>query len=264
MDLNLSKILYKTNQRISTDVILKKKTNYSERINILSSGLHNLDKLLGGGFRSEKLYIIFGKYSTGKTQLCHQLCVESYKKFASSIFIDTENTFRPERIIQIADAQKLNPNNVLKSILVTKTLSNSMFLLNLQNVENMIKSNKYKVILIDSINKYYRLEQSNDEISFYKAKTNFLKILKYLNDLTNSYNIITICSAQVSPIFIANNIIAENPVGIQYLNHFCSEFLYLTMQGESIGNAHLVNSFSLAEEKAVFEIKSEGIKDCDI
>lgn len=261
MTLNLSKILYKTNQHISTDKILGKQKTYLERTNILPSGLYNLDNILNGGFHSEKFYIIFGRYSTGKTQLCHQLCIESYKKYRSCIFIDTENTFRPERIVQIAKAQNLNPNNVLKSILVTKILSNSMFILNLQNVENIIKSNKYRVILIDSINNYYRVEQSSFEISYYKAKTNFLKILTFLNDLTHSYNLIAISTAQVSPNFIPNAVIAENPVGIQYLDHFFSEFLYLTLREDSIGTVHLVNSFSLAEKKVLFEIKPEGMKD---
>ncbi|MFX1496604.1 MAG: ATPase domain-containing protein [Promethearchaeota archaeon] len=261
MILNLSKILNKNDQHISTNIILEKQKTYLEGTNILPSGLCNLDNILNGGFYSKKFYIIFGKYSTGKTQLCHQLCVESYKKFGSCIFIDTENTFRPERIVQITKAQNLNPNNVLKSILVTKILSNSMFILNLQNVEKILKSNKYKVILIDSINNYYRVEQSSFEISYYKAKTDFLKILNYLNDLINSYNLITIGTAQVSPNFINDAIISENPVGIQYLDHYYSEFLYLTLREDSIGTAHLVNSFSLPEKKGLFEIKSEGIKD---
>ena len=261
MNLNLSKILNKANQYINSDIILKQRNSNLEKINVLSSGLTNLDNLMNGGFHSEKLYIIFGAYSTGKAQLCHQLCVESSKKFSSCIFIDTENTFRPERIIQIAEAQKLNPKRVLKSILVTKVLSNSMLLLNLQNVENLIKSNRYRVLLIDSLNNYYRVEQSNIEVSYFKAKSNFIKILKYLNDLTNNYNLITVATAQVTPSFIAGTEIGENPVGVQYMNHFFSEFLYLTLQEESICKVHIINSLSLPEKKVLFEIKSEGIKD---
>jgi len=261
MNFNLSKILNKTNQFINSDIILDQRNSNLEKVNVLSSGLTNLDNLMNSRFHSTKFYVIFGAYSTGKTQLCHQLCVESFKKFSSSIFIDTENTFRPERIIQIAEAQKLNPKKVLKSILVTKVLSNSMLLLNLQNVENLIKINKYKVLLIDSLNNHYRVEQSNKEVSYFKAKLNFMKILKNLNDLTNNYNLITVATAQVTPNLIIDTEIGENPVGVQYMNHFFSEFLYLTLQEESIGKVHIINSLSLPEKKILFEIKSEGVKD---
>ncbi|MFX1354640.1 MAG: ATPase domain-containing protein [Promethearchaeota archaeon] len=261
MNLNLSKILNKLNQYIDSDIISNQRNSNLEQINVLPSGLTNLDNLMNGGFHSEKLYILFGAYSTGKTQLCHQLCVESSKRFSSCLFIDTENTFRPERIIQIAEAQRLNPKKVLKNILVTKVMSNSMFLLNLQNIENLIKMKKYRVLLIDSLNNYYRVEQSNTEVSYFKAKSNFIKILKYINDLTNKYNLIIVATAQVTPSFVTGTEIGEIPVGIQYMNHFFSEFLYLTLQEESIGKVHIINSLSLPEKKVLFKIKSEGIKD---
>lgn len=261
MNIDISKFLNKTNQYIDANDIINEQGKNLKQSNLLCSGSKDLNKILSGGFHLGKKYLIFGANSTGKTQLCHQLCVEAYKKFSNSIYIDTENTFRPERINELAETQKLNSAKVLKSILVSKIMSNSMFLLNLKNIKNLIKSKNFKVILIDSINNYYRLEQADSNISYLKAKTTFMKILEYFNHITEKYKLITIATAQITPNFVNNSIINHIPVGIQFLNHFFSEFLYLSFKEESIGYAHLVNSFSLPEKKAFYKITSEGIQD---
>ena len=91
---------------------------------VLKSGTNNLDLLLGGGFRSKKSYIIYGANSTGKTQLCHQLCIEAFKIGIKTIYIDTENTFRPERIKELCSYSRLNEDEVLKTILVASASLN--------------------------------------------------------------------------------------------------------------------------------------------
>ena len=256
--MNLENII-KPNQYIETGTILERMREKSQHIIILPSGTINLDKLLDGGFKSKRVYLIFGANSTGKTQLCHQLCIEAYKKFSSSIYIDTENTFRPERIQELGKAQKLESDEILKSILVSKIRSNSMFLLNLQKLETLLKSQNLQVILIDSINKFFRLERANQNNSHFKAKFLFLEILENLNHLTNKYNTIMVVTAQISPSFINKSILKEIPVGIQYISHFFSEFIYLYQEEHSTRVAHLVNSFYLPEKKVKYKISAQGI-----
>jgi len=261
MNIDISKFLNKSNQYIDGNVIINEQGKDLKQSNLSCSGSKDLNKILNGGFHSGKKYLIFGANSTGKTQLCHQLCIEAYKKFSNSIYIDTENTFRPERINELAETQGLNSAKVLKSILVSKIMSNSMFLLNLKSIKNLIKNKNFKVILIDSINNHYRLDQADSNISYLKAKTTFMKILEYFNHITDKYKLITITTAQITPNFVNNSIINHIPVGIQFLSHFFSEFIYLSFKEESIGYAHLVNSLFLPENKALYKITSEGIQD---
>ena len=74
----------------------------------LSTGSSNLDKLLGNGVETGSITEIFGEFRTGKTQLCHTLCVtcqlpiEQGGGAGMAMYIDTEGTFRPERLIPIA------------------------------------------------------------------------------------------------------------------------------------------------------------------
>ena len=90
---------------------------------VLSSGSNNFDEVLNGGFRSGKAYLIFGANRTGKTQVSHQLCVQAYKHGLNNIMLlDTENTFRPERIKQLCEARELDFDNTLKKIMISSFL----------------------------------------------------------------------------------------------------------------------------------------------
>jgi DNA repair protein RAD51 len=81
----------------------------------LSTGAKELDKLLGGGMETGSITELFGEFRTGKTQLCHTLCVTCQLPLSAgggegkALYIDTEGTFRPERLVQIAERFGLNP-----------------------------------------------------------------------------------------------------------------------------------------------------------
>ena len=84
----------------------------------LTTGSKELDKLLNGGIETGSITEFFGEFRTGKTQLCHQLCVTCQLPVdqgggeGKALYIDTENTFRPERIIQIAERYNYLFNNL--------------------------------------------------------------------------------------------------------------------------------------------------------
>ena len=257
-------------QVIELDTIIRElATNKKER-RILSSGSKYVDNVLGGGFRSGKMYLIFGANKTGKTQISHQLCVQSYKerieqknsKISRDVYyFDTENTFRAERIRELASTRDLASNGILKSIVVSQIMSNSAMLLALNKLEGRIKKKFGDVLIIDSINNYYRYEQGDKSISFHQAKKTFMSILNKINELTEKYGLIAIATAQIAPNFIENAIIKETPVGNQFLNHFFTEYLYLSHRDEDSNYIHLVNSSFLPEKKISYKITSAGIED---
>ncbi|MFX1258865.1 MAG: hypothetical protein ACFFAN_13485 [Promethearchaeota archaeon] len=276
--MNLSDILNIDKEKLIQSNSIKKQIEKieEEKKILLPSGSKNIDNVLNGGFRSGNEILIFGSNKTGKTQLCHQICVQAFKIFSKkrekfnkksskfTWYLDLENTFRPERIKQIAIARNLNYNEVFKSINVAKIMSNSALLLKLKFLEDQEPLEKENVLIIDSINNYYRSEQGNKDISFHKIKTTYLKILKKINELTKKLNLITILTAQVAPNFVKGAIIKEIPVGNQYLNHFFKEYLYLNVKGEEYSYIHLVNSQLFPEKKKLYKITSEGIIDCKI
>ncbi len=205
--------------------------------------------------------MIFGANKTGKTQICHQLSVQAFKNASKVVYLDTENTFRPERVRELTESRKYSSEKILKNIYVSKIMSNNALFLKLNELDSIIKFNNVKLLIIDSINNFFRIERSDKNLSFLKAKTTYFKILEKINNLTQQFQLITILTAQVAPNFIEEAVIKEFPVGIQYLNHFFSEILYLRYKESDMVYVHLVNSHFLPERKLLYTITKRGIED---
>ncbi len=246
------------------------------KIYILASGAKNFDDTIGGGFYKGNKYLIFGANKTGKTQLCHQLCVQAFIQFSKIVnnskiknkqfvfYFDTENTFRPERIKELILKYDVNYDKILKNILVSKIMSNSAFLLSLKELEKFLEKNTITILIIDSINNYYNSDLANKSISVNKAKEIFLRILALINKLTLEYSLITITTAQVTLNLNKDSPLRVLPVGNSILNHFFSEYVYLDYKEQDKRYVQLVNSINLPEKRLLYKITSSGIQDYKI
>ena len=93
----------------------------SELVHI-TTGSKNLDALLGGGIETGAITELFGEFRTGKSQICHtlavtcQLPVDMGGGEGKCLYIDTEGTFRPERLIAAAERFGLNSEEVLDNV----------------------------------------------------------------------------------------------------------------------------------------------------
>jgi DNA repair protein RadA len=121
----------------TADKILERRLKVAK----ITTGSKNLDNLLGGGVETQAITETYGQFGSGKTQLAFQLAVnvqlppEKGGLGGNVLYIDTENTFRPERIVQIAKAQGLNPEKVLSNIHVARAFNSEhqMFLVEKSN-----------------------------------------------------------------------------------------------------------------------------------
>ena len=246
---------------------IKKVEQYS---NPLNSGSNNIDSILDGGFFPGKIYLIFGEFNTGKTQLCHQLATNIFFKEISSIsnsipsltlYLDTENTFRPERIKQLASSLNEDSESVLNSIDRTQIIGSTALTVVFDKIEDLIQENKYKLLVIDSITNHFRTDLNKEGINASMLKNNFIKILGKINEITKRYNLITILTSQITPAFYKESLIPVKPVALDLFVHFFSEFIYLSNLEENQRLLHVINSEILPERKCLFIINQEGIRD---
>ena len=93
----------------------------------LTTGSSELDAILGGGIESMSITEAFGEFRSGKTQLSHTLCVTTQMPNGATgygggkvVFIDTENTFRPDRLRPIAARFNIDEEAVLDNVLVAR------------------------------------------------------------------------------------------------------------------------------------------------
>src|SRR3989338_1816330 len=142
----------------SGEEVLKKR----ELVLKLSTGSKSFDALMGGGFETGAITECFGEYGSGKTQIGHILAVNVKKQFPGSVavYIDTENTFRPERIEQLAKGVGLDPIEVLKNIKVARAYNSDHQALLGEKVEDLIKKKglDVRLVVIDSLTAHFRAE----------------------------------------------------------------------------------------------------------
>lgn len=98
-------------------------------LNRITTGSAQFDELLAGGIESQSITEFFGEFRTGKTQLCHTLCVSSQLGYdlgggqGKVLYVDTEGNFRPERITAIAERFSLDPEGCLENVIHCRAMT---------------------------------------------------------------------------------------------------------------------------------------------
>ena len=238
--------------------------SYNEPITLLSK---KFNSIIGGGFNPGTLYLVYGAYATGKTQIGFHTCVSLYnlyknlKPHISTLFIDTEDTFRPERIQEIASqGYNLGDTTVFSRIRVLKATSTDMIFTLLKKIDAQGLDKEIKLIIIDSLTKHIRLDLGNEEISNTQVRDKLKRILGYLREITKQNNIVTILISQVTGFTAENSIFAARPIMEYVLNHYVDEIIYLNRTDEQRW-ANLVNSKADRNQKVPFSISTSGITD---
>jgi len=248
---------------IRADELLKMRQNVLR----LTTGSKALDKLLDGGLETQTITEFYGEYGSGKSQICHQLCVnvqlppERGGLNGAALYIDTENTFRTERIVQMAKHLGLNPENVVKNIIYAEayTSDHQMFLL--ENADEVIKENNVKLIIVDSLTAHFRSEYLGREmLAVRQQKLN--KHMHKLIRLARAFNAVAVVTNQVMAkpdMFFGD---AIHPVGGHIVGHTSHTRIYLRKASHGpVRIARLVSSPYLPEGEEVFKITENGIED---
>ena len=112
----------------------------------------------GGGIESKAITELYGKFQTGKTQICYCTAITAASNNKKVLFIDTENTYSPTRTQEISMLRGLDVNKVQENIHVSKVSSSSMLVSVIRDLRRLIKENKFELIIIDSIIALHRAE----------------------------------------------------------------------------------------------------------
>lgn len=248
---------------ISAQEYLNQRKNVSQ----ITTGTKNLDQLLGGGVETKGITELFGEFRTGKTQICHQLSVtvqlpeELGGLGGGAVYIDTEGTFRPERVIPIAERFTLEPREVLKNIVFARAYNSDHQLYLSQNIGEVIEKGKnIKLIVVDSIIGYFRSEYiGRGMLAERQQKLN--KHLHTLLRLSELHNLAVVISNQVMAKPDAFFGDPTEPVGGHIVAHNCTTRIYLRKSKGNQRIARLIDSPYLPESEVVFMIEEDGVKD---
>jgi len=244
---------------------------YAQRrsnVSYITTGSKNFDALLGGkGVESRSITECFGAYGSGKTQLGLTLAVNVQMPLemgganGKCVFVDTEGTFRPVRIKQIAEARGANPEKVLKNIFVARAFNSDHQILLLEKVGEMVKNGEpIKLVIIDSLTAHFRAEfAGRGQLADRQQKLN-----RYMHDLmklAETYNL---------AVYVTNQVMA-NPaqmfgdpttaIGGNIVGHASTYRIYLRRGKKDSRVAKLIDSPNLPDTECVFFLTNAGVID---
>lgn len=203
-----------------------------KEIRRITTGSSELDALLGGGIETMAITEIYGKYGSGKTQIGFQACVNVQKSKdeggleGNVLFIDAEGTFRPERIAQMAEAQKMNPDKVLKNIHVARAINSDHQMILAEKADELINEKNIKLVVVDSLTSHFRADfAGRGALSERQQKLN--KHIHVLQKLADAHNLAVIVMNQVmdNPGILFGD--PTTPIGGHVLAHASTYRIYL-------------------------------------
>jgi DNA repair protein RadA len=248
---------------ITADAALEKRRSMLR----CSTGSKVLDELLLGGIETQAVTEFYGEFGSGKSQICHTLCaiarqpIESAGLDSNVIYIDTEGTFRPERLNQIARARGFDPTHVLKSVAVCKVYNSSHLELIIKDLGKYINDFKAKLIVIDSIISLHRAEFSGrGTLADRQQRLN--SILHKLIRLSEIYNVAIVITNQVqsSPDTFFGD--PTKAAGGNVLGHASTYRIYLRKSGEN-RIAKMIDSPYHPYSDARFTVNERGTDDIE-
>ncbi len=241
-----------------------------EEIIRITTGSKELDNLLGGrGVETKAITEAFGAYGSGKTQLGLslavnvQLPIERGGAEGKAVYIDTEGTFRPERIEQIAEGKGVNPKNVLKNILVARAFNSDHQILLIDKVSELIKNGEpVRIVIVDSLTAHFRAEFSGrGQLADRQQKLN-----RYL------HNLMKIAEQHNLAVYVTNQVMA-NPammfgdpttaVGGNIVGHSSTFRLYFRKGKKGSRVAKLIDSPNLPDNECIFFVGNNGVNDIE-
>ena len=245
---------------LASEVLQKRK-----EMKRIVTGSNNLDNLLLGGIETQSITEFFGDFGSGKTQICHTLCVTCQLPLGQgglegvTIYVDTEGTFRPERLVQIAESKGLDADEILKNVVLCKVYNSNHLELVVRGLSRFIEKYNAKLLIVDSIISLHRAEFiGRGTLANRQQRLN--KLVHRLLRLAEIYNIAVVVTNQVQSkpdTFFGD---PTRPAGGNVIAHACTYRIYLKKSGPQ-RIATIVDSPCHPYSDTRFQVTENGVED---
>jgi len=233
----------------------------------ITSGSKELDGLTGGGFETGAITEAYGQYGSGKSQIAHTLAVtvqlprEKGGAEGVAVYIDTEGTFRPERIKSIAEDHKLDPTEALKNVRVARAFNSDHQMLLAEKIDDLVKQGvNVKLVIVDSLTAHFRAEfVGRGTLADRQQKIN--KHMHALMKVADKHNV---------AVYVTNQVMSKpdqffgdptEAIGGHIVAHNSTYRIYLRRGKKGTRVAKMIDSPCMPEAEAVFQVTEAGVKD---
>ena len=158
---------------------------------------------------------LYGEFRTGKTQLCHTLCVicqlpvEQGGGEGKALYIDTEGTFRPERLSQISQRFGLDPNDVMDNVAYARAYNSEHQMQLLMQAGALMSESRFALVIVDSATALFRTDYTVDSATalfrtdytgrgeLSTRQQNLAQFLRGLQKLADEFGVAVVVTNQV-------------------------------------------------------------------
>jgi DNA repair protein RadA len=248
---------------VTANIILEKRKSMLR----CSAGSESLNELLLGGIETQAVTEFYGEFGSGKSQICHTLCAMAPRPASENgldggvIYIDTEGTFRPERLLQIAEARSLDPVHTLRKTVLCKVYNSSHLELIVRDLGKYITEFNAKLVIVDSIISLHRAEfLGRGTLADRQQRLN--SILHKLIRLAEIFNIAIVITNQVqsSPDTFFGD--PTKAAGGNVIGHTSTYRIYLRKSGEN-RIAKMIDSPYHPYSDIRFKVNEKGVDDLE-
>ncbi len=237
-----------------------------KQIGMLSTGAESFDDLLGGGIETGSITELFGEFGSGKTQIAHQILVNATRSEeeggldGEAMIIDTENSFRPGRISEIAEARDMDTQETLDKIHVGRAFNSHHQMLLADKALELGEEKPIRLLVVDSLTSHFRAEYVGRGALAERQQTlnkHLHKLLKFA-DRNNAAIVVTNQVTANPDQFFGD---PTKPIGGHILGHTATFRVYLRKSKGDKRIARLVDSPNMPEGEAVFRVEEAGVTD---
>lgn len=234
----------------------------------LSTGSSALDTLLQGGIETGSITELYGEFRTGKTQICHTLCVTAQLPMSQgggegrALYIDTEGSFRPEKLKQIAERFGMDAQDVLDNVAFARAHNSEHQMELLTAAAAMMSDSRYVLMIVDSATALFRTDfTGRGELAERQQK--LAQFLRALTSLATTYGVAVVITNQVTAdpggsMFIKDN---SKPIGGNIIAHASTTRLKLRKGRGENRVMKVIDSPMIPESDAEFALSDGGIID---
>jgi DNA repair protein RadA len=233
-----------------------------------TTGSQELNRILGGGVETGAITELIGEFGSGKTQICFTLAVTAQQSIEDGGFdgnvcvIDTEGTFMPERIMQIAEERGLDSTKVLEKILIARAYNSEHQIILINSLPELVEKSGIKLVIMDSMIGHFRGEYIGRG-TLAERQQKLGSCLSKLLRVAEAFNISVVLTNQVmsTPDTMYGD--PNKPTGGHVMAHACTHRVFLRKGRKNTRLARVIDSPSLPEEKIRFAITAAGVVDSE-
>lgn len=218
----------------------------------------SLDEMLEGGFLLGNISLVYGEAETGKTTLAIQTAVNCARMEYKTVFIDSDDTFSPKRLAEIAhdDLDKVSP-----LIMLMKPKNFEEQGAAITQLDQLL-TEKVKLVVVDTVTSLYRIELGEEEHKRFRLNRELNRQIASLAQITKTYNVTTLLTSQVRSFFRETQTLTE-PVATRVVKFWSDTIVNLKPTQETkVVKAILEKHPRRKHLKSCYvTIKEEGIQD---